>query len=111
MTDFRPPKVAESSEAALRRLLASRAIGGDSLISVDPDPGSLTVFQSPRVAPPQDASKAPDLVSLLSSSSRSYLDPYKERMLRPVSEVADMETWLGLVGRYVDPVFQHSRRH
>ena len=31
-------------------------------------------------------------------------------MLRPVSEVADMETLLGPAGRYVDPVFQHSRR-
>ena len=32
-------------------------------------------------------------------------------MPRPVSEVADMETQLGPAGRYVDPVFQHSRRH
>ena len=32
-------------------------------------------------------------------------------MLRPVSEVADVETQLRLAGRYVDPVFQHSRRH
>ena len=32
-------------------------------------------------------------------------------MLRPVSEVADMETRLRPAGRYVDPVFQHSRRH
>ena len=32
-------------------------------------------------------------------------------MLRPVSELADMETRQGLVGRHVDPVFQHSRRH
>ena len=31
-------------------------------------------------------------------------------MLRPVSEVADMEARLGLAGRYTDPVFQHSRR-
>ena len=29
-------------------------------------------------------------------------------MLRPVSEVAVTEARLG---RYVDPVFQHSRRH
>ena len=32
-------------------------------------------------------------------------------MHRPVSEVADMETRLGPSGRYVDSVFQHSRRH
>ena len=32
-------------------------------------------------------------------------------MHRPVSEVADMETRLGPAGRFVDPVFQHSRRH
>ena len=51
-------------------------------------------------------------MSLLSSSSaRSYLDTHKKRMLRPVSEVADMETLLlGLANRHLDPVFQHSRR-
>ena len=32
-------------------------------------------------------------------------------MLRPVSEIADMETRLGPAGRYVDPVRQHSGRH
>ena len=32
-------------------------------------------------------------------------------MLRPVPEVADMETWLGPASRCVDPVFQHSQRH
>ena len=73
--------------------------------------GSLTLFQSWRVARPQDASKAPKLVLLLSSSARSYLDVKKQRMVRPVSEVAGMETWLRPAGRYVDPVFQHSRRH
>ena len=39
--------------------------------------------------------------SLLSSSARSYLDVFQQRMLSPVSEA----------GRYVDPVFQHNRRH
>ena len=106
--DFRPPSVAESGEAALRRLLASRPIGGYSL---DPAPGSLVVFQSSRVARPQDASEAPFFVALLSSSARSYLDTFKHRMLRPVSEVADMETRLRPAGLYADPVFQHSWRH
>ena len=55
--DFRPPSVTESGEAAFRRLLAS-AIGGCSLTSVDPAPGSLTVFQSSRVAPPQRCLKS-----------------------------------------------------
>ena len=49
-------------------------------------------------------------MSLLSSSARSYLEAYK-RMLRLVSEVAHMENRLGLAGRNVVPVFQHSRRH
>ena len=75
-----------------------------------PDPGSLTVFQSSRVARPQDASEALYLGSLLSCSARSFLDAYKQRMLRPVSEVSYMETRLGPAGQYVDPVF-HSRRH
>ena len=75
-----------SGEAALPRLLGSRAIGGYSLASGEPAPGSLTVFQSSRVARPQDASKAPYLGSLLSSSARSYMDAYKQRMLRPVPE-------------------------
>ena len=65
--DFRPLSVTESGEAALRRLLASRAIGSDSLTFDDPALGSLTAFQSSRVARPQDASRAPDLVPLLSS--------------------------------------------
>ena len=110
ISDFRPPSVTESGEAALRRLLASRASGGHSTTSDDPAPGSLTVFQSSRVARPQDGSKAPNLVRLLSSSARSFLDTSKQRMLRPVSEVADMETRLGPAGRHVDPVFQHSWR-
>ena len=32
-------------------------------------------------------------------------------MLRPVSEVADIEARLGLASRYFDPVFQNSRNH
>ena len=39
--------------------------------------------------------KAPYLVSLLSRSARSYLDTNKQRMLRPVSEVVDVETRFG----------------
>ena len=104
ISDFRPPCVTESGEAAPRRLLGSRANGCYSLTSHVPAPGSLTVFQSSRVARPLDASKAPHLMSLLCFSDRSYLDALKQCMLRHVSE-------LGLAGRYVDPVFQHSRRH
>ena len=69
-------------------------------------PGSLTAFQSSRVA---RASKAPHFGSLLSSSVRDYLDAYKQRMLRLVlSELAHMEARLGPAGRYVDPVFHSS---
>ena len=50
-------------------------------------------------------------MSLLSTSASFYLDTYKKRLLRSVSEVADMEARLGPAGRYVDPVFQDSRRH
>ena len=57
ISDFRPSSVAESGEAALRRLPPSRDIGSHSLTSDDPAPGSLTVFQSTRGARPQDASK------------------------------------------------------
>ena len=71
----------------------------------------LMILPSSRVARPQDASKALKLVSLLSSSARSYSDTHKQRMLRPVSEVADIETRLGPAGRFVDPIYQHSRRH
>ena len=70
-SDFRPPSVAESGEAVLRRLLASRAIGGYSLTAR----GSLTLFQSSRVARPQVASKAPYLVSLFEKLS-SFLPGY-----------------------------------
>ena len=66
------------------------------------------MFQSSRAASPQDASRAPYFVSLLSTSARSYLDAYKQRTLRPVSEVVDMEIGLGPACRYVDPVFHHS---
>ena len=68
ISDFRPPSVTESDEAAPRRLQASRAIGGYSLTSDDPAPGSPTVFHLSRVARPQDASKALRLGSLLSCS-------------------------------------------
>ena len=39
ISDFRPPRVTESGEAALWRLLASRAIGGYSLTADDPAQG------------------------------------------------------------------------
>ena len=90
ISDCRPPSVSESGEAALRRQLASRAIGGYALTSGDPAPGSPTMFQSGRVARPQDASKAPYFRSLLCSSARPHLDVSE----RPVSEVAHMETGL-----------------
>ena len=76
------------------------------MTSDDPAPGSLTVFQS-RVDRPQDASKALDLLLSLGSAARSFLDTYRRRMLRHVSEVADMEARLGPARRFVDPVFQH----
>ena len=98
ISDLRPPSVAEPSEAALRGLLASCAIGGCSLTSDDPAPGSLTVFRSSRVAPPRDATTISYLGPLLSSSAFSYLDAYEQRILRPVFEVADMETRLGPAG-------------
>ena len=100
-----------SHQVVPSRLLASRAIGVYSLTSDDPASVSLTVFQSSRVARPQEASKAPYFRSLLSCSARSYMDTYKQRTLRPVSEVADTESRLDPGGLYVDPVFQHSPRH
>ena len=65
----RPLSGTEPGEATLRRLLASRAIGGYSLTSDDPAPGSLIVIQSSRVARLLDASKALKFVSLLSRSA------------------------------------------
>ena len=65
------------------------------MTSVDATPGSLTVFQSSRLARPQDASKAPNLV-IAEQLARSHFD---------------VQTWLELANRYVDPVFQHSWRH
>ena len=45
ITDFKQPSGSESSEAVLRRLLASRVVGGRTMTSDDPAPGSLIVFQ------------------------------------------------------------------
>ena len=73
--------------------------------------GFVTVFQSSRVARPQDAYRASYFVSLLSNSARHYLDANTQRLLRFVSEVAYLEARLGPPGCFVDPVFQHSRRH
>ena len=44
ISDLRPPSGTESGEAALQKLLASRAVGGYSLTSDDPAPAPLTVF-------------------------------------------------------------------
>ena len=55
--------------------------------------------------------KLPTLCQCWASQLVLCLDTYKQRMLRLVSEVEDMETRLGLAGRDVDPVFQHSWRH
>ena len=71
------------------------------MTSDDPAPGLLTVLHNARVARPQDATKALYFGSLLSSSARSYVDVVEQRMLRPVSEVADMGTRLGPAGRTV----------
>ena len=57
ISDLKPPSATEPGDEALRRLLASQTIGGYSLTSDDPAPGSLTVFQASRVAQPQDAHK------------------------------------------------------
>ena len=65
ISDFRPPSGVESGDASLRRLFASRAIGGYSSTSDDPAPGRVPV------ARPQDA---PKLVSLLSSCARCHLE-------------------------------------
>ena len=110
ISDVRPPSATESGEAALRRLLASRDSGCHSLTSEDPVPGSLTVFQSTRVAP-LDASKATLFGSLLGSSARSYSDAHKQRTLRLVSDIAVVVVRLGPGGLYVDSVFQYTRRH
>ena len=71
-------------------LRASRSTGGYSLTSDDPAPGSLTVF---------------------ARCSTTGCLKGSQRVLRPVSEVADMQNRLGLVSRFVDPGFQHRRRH
>ena len=84
ISEIRPPSVAESGEAALRRLLASRAIGGYSVTSDNRTPGLPTVFQSSRAARPQDASK----LRLLTRKP----------------------SWVP-AGRHVDPVFHHSQLH
>ena len=44
-------------------------------------------------------------MTLPSSTGHSSLDAYTQRMLRPDSEVADMEARLGPASRYVDAVF------
>ena len=70
ISDFRPLSVTESGERQLfGDCLPSHTIGGYSMTSDDPDPGSLTAFQSSRAARPQDASKARNIVSLLRSSA------------------------------------------
>ena len=55
--------------------------------------------------------KSSVLESLLRSSARSYFDARKQHMLRPVSEDAGIETWLGPGGLHVDPVIHYSWRH
>ena len=73
--------------------------------------GSFIVFQSSRGARRlHDAPTALALLSLLSSSARSYLDTYQQGMLRTVAEVADTEARLRLAGCYIDSIFQYSRR-
>ena len=108
ISEFRAPSGCESGEATLQRLHASRAIRGCAMISDDPAPGPPTVFQTSRVARPEDASKACGCLSLR-SSARLHFDTYEQRTLRPVSEVADMEAPLGPAGRNVESVSQRSR--
>ena len=71
ISDFRPPSVTDSDEAAVRRLFASRAIGGYSLTSDDPTPGVANRVPIIASGSTTGCLKAPFLVSLLSSSARS----------------------------------------
>ena len=61
--------------------------------------------------PPEHETCADDAAAACIRMPRFQRAAKYSPMLRLVSEVADMETRLGLVGRLVDPVFQHSRRH
>ena len=101
-----------SLEAALQRLLASRPVGGYSLSTGDPAPGSLTAYQSVIVSCSTRldcAASASLLVGLVSNSVRGYLDAYQQSILRPSNDVEEVAN-LGPTGLCVDPVFQQSRR-
>ena len=101
-----------SFEAALQRLLASRPVGGYSLSTCDPAPGSLTAYQSVIVSCSTRldcAASASLLVGLVSNSVRGYLDAYQQSILRPSNDVEEVAN-LGPTGLCVDPVFQQSRR-
>ena len=101
-----PPSGSDSSEGALRRLLASRAVVVCTTTSAD----LCSDLRARCFARPQDAPKALAFSSLFSSSATLLLGPAQFvsyfLLVRLLTLKLD-----GSAGRLVEPKIQHSQRH
>ena len=100
-----PPSDAPSSEAALRELLRGRSVYDETSSNV-----TLAPFRLEQVSLPQAAGQSPELREILPDHALSYLEGYQERMLRPNSEVRDLEEQVGHIQTYTDPALTRNRR-
>ena len=98
-----PPPV-EKKEAALGALLRAEA-GYESGSGV----GDVAAYKPGSVSLPADVVDCPNIFDIAPESARSHLVSF-ESMLRPLSEVQNLDDTLGPVEPYMDPVLGSDRR-
>ena len=98
-----PPPV-ESQKAALSALLRSEA-GYEQASGV----GDVAVYKQGSVSLPSDVSDAPSVFDISPGSTLRHLEDF-DGMLRPLSELQNLDDTLGRVEPYMDPVLGSDRR-
>ena len=94
----------ETKKAALAALLRSEA-GYEQASGV----GDVAVYKQGSVSLPADVSDSPSIFDIAPESALSHLVSF-EGMLRPLSEVYNLDDILGAVEPYMDPVLGSERR-
>ena len=94
----------ESRQAALTALLKATA-GYSSLDGI----GDIATYEAGAVSLPAGVHDSPSIEELAPGNASTYLDRF-DSMLRPPSEVQEMDDSMGNVRPYMDPKLQGSER-
>ena len=91
-------------QTAFSELLRGRSpYGGETHATLAP-------FSHARLSVPSSVVDSPLLATLLPEAAKKQLEGFEKHMLRPLSEVAELDKELGKVVGYVDPALRASRR-